>query len=119
MGFSSAGLGCGSTFHFELPLYPPLTYETTIKYPNCDIVSSLTCKSRIQTQFREDCDEIALAPMEEGSLQSIRHGGDDLQCSDHSSVMRSTSHVNSSINFDHVFHQMLRQRNYQGAIFCF
>jgi hypothetical protein len=69
------------------------------------------------------CNEFAVAPMEKGSFHSFRDGIDQLLCSDQSSVAvkptQSTSHADSRINFDHVFHQMLRQRNYQGAIFCF
>ena len=133
MGFSSAGLGSGCTFFFELPLYPqPTTPETTIKLPISDdddgshkpSWKTLSKRKSRNHTFQVSAantstqlvDDFAVSPMEENSLH-IRLGDDHLN-SVQSSVAKSTRNVTlgaANNNFDHVFHQILRQRHYQGG----
>lgn len=131
LSFSSAGLGCGCTFYFELPLYPHTkTPETFEKLPNSEdnvkpsLQYSSNRKQMLNTMQETTVNtshplnnEFTVATMEEND-----HVGDHLHNDQYSCLVmestRSTSRMDSNINFHHVFHQLLRQKNYQGKSFA-
>lgn len=102
MGFSSAGVGCGCSFFFELPLYsqPPL--------PPSGVLPPSSASLELFSQAEIEPPDVELVSVISDHSLAVDHNGVEYVFSpEKHGSQKEVRADSSSVLFDHVFQQML------------